>query len=324
MLVEYLPHQRWFSAKGQHLGASAIDITHRTVVAENYYDADVEQVLFTVGHADRAAPLPDLDRLDLAGAGPAGARRHRRRRRPDRLRRAVRRQRVPAAAGGDRPEPGLRRRAAGPPRAGRRDRHRRRGSGDRRRAVEHLDRLRAFGHPEGVPPAGAGPEPGRRDPPRAARRRLDAHRAADGRVRRAGRRRGDHPRPAHRVLRQQRGGLGDGDLQRAGPDERGRPARRRGRRRFRLRVVPAGRGGRRGARRPGPGVRHQHRPARRTGQDPGPDAGGGERGGRPGAVAGRTPRRRSWRPSTGRRTTRPASTCSGSTATCTSGRCCAR
>ena len=48
MLVDYLPHQRWFSAKGEQLDATAIDITHRTVVAENYYDADIEQVLFTV------------------------------------------------------------------------------------------------------------------------------------------------------------------------------------------------------------------------------------------------------------------------------------
>jgi len=48
LLVEYLPHQRWFSAKGQQLQPSDIDITHRTTVAENYYDADIEQVLFPV------------------------------------------------------------------------------------------------------------------------------------------------------------------------------------------------------------------------------------------------------------------------------------
>ena len=144
------------------------------------------------------------------------------------------------------------------------------------------------------------------------------------RVRRDGRRRGDHPRTADRVLRQQRGGLGDGDLERARPDERGRPAGRRGRRGFRRRGPPAGRGGGRGARRPGPGVRHQHRPARRADPDPGRDARGGQRRRRPGAVAGRASGRRSWRPSTGRPITPPGSTCSGSTATCTSGRCCAR
>ncbi len=48
MLVEYLPHQRWFSAKGQQLESSDIDITNRTVVAEDYEESDVEQVLFTV------------------------------------------------------------------------------------------------------------------------------------------------------------------------------------------------------------------------------------------------------------------------------------
>ena len=66
-------------------------------------------------------------------------------------------------------------------------------------------------------------------------------------------------------------------------------------------------------------------PARRAGPDPGRDARRGERGGRPGA--------RRW-PSTATAimaafdravaTTRPGSTCSGSTATCTSVRCCAR
>ena len=82
MLVDYLPHQRWFSAKGQQLDATAIDITHRTVVAENYYDADIEQVLFTVETATgphryqiwigwcRQVP----DRLAHATIGSAGGR----------------------------------------------------------------------------------------------------------------------------------------------------------------------------------------------------------------------------------------------------------
>jgi len=51
LLLEYLPHQRWFAAKGQQLELSSIDIAHRTTVAENYYDADIEQVLFTVATA---------------------------------------------------------------------------------------------------------------------------------------------------------------------------------------------------------------------------------------------------------------------------------
>jgi maltokinase len=48
LLVDYLPNQRWFSAKGQHLESRDIDITHRTIVAENYWESDIEQVLFTV------------------------------------------------------------------------------------------------------------------------------------------------------------------------------------------------------------------------------------------------------------------------------------
>ena len=48
LLAEYLPHQRWFAAKGIELDDRDITITHRTVVAENYWDADIEQVLFTV------------------------------------------------------------------------------------------------------------------------------------------------------------------------------------------------------------------------------------------------------------------------------------
>ena len=49
LLAEYLPHQRWFSAKGQELGD--ISIVSRTTIAENYYESDIEQVLLTVGTA---------------------------------------------------------------------------------------------------------------------------------------------------------------------------------------------------------------------------------------------------------------------------------
>ncbi len=46
MLADYLPHQRWFSAKGQDLGD--IVVTGRTAIAYDLDGADVEQVLFTV------------------------------------------------------------------------------------------------------------------------------------------------------------------------------------------------------------------------------------------------------------------------------------
>jgi len=51
MLVEYLPGQRWFSAKGQDLGPDAFEILRRTVIARDYYDSDVEQVLLQVATA---------------------------------------------------------------------------------------------------------------------------------------------------------------------------------------------------------------------------------------------------------------------------------
>jgi maltokinase len=51
MLVEYLPAQRWFSAKGQSLGPDAYRILNRTVIARDFYDADVEQVLLEVATA---------------------------------------------------------------------------------------------------------------------------------------------------------------------------------------------------------------------------------------------------------------------------------
>ena len=54
---------------------------------------------------------------------------------------------------------------------GRRDRSDRARSGDRGGAVQHVDRLRTLEHPEGVPPAGAGPEPGCRGASGAAGRR---------------------------------------------------------------------------------------------------------------------------------------------------------
>jgi len=46
ILAEYLPHQRWFSAKGQELGS--IEIIGRAVAARDLHGSDVEQVLFTV------------------------------------------------------------------------------------------------------------------------------------------------------------------------------------------------------------------------------------------------------------------------------------
>ena len=46
ILAKYLPHQRWFSAKGQELGS--IEIIGRTVAARDLHGSDVEQVLFTV------------------------------------------------------------------------------------------------------------------------------------------------------------------------------------------------------------------------------------------------------------------------------------
>ena len=49
LLIDYLPQQRWFSAKGQELGE--ILISSRTTVARDYYDSDIEQVLFTVATA---------------------------------------------------------------------------------------------------------------------------------------------------------------------------------------------------------------------------------------------------------------------------------
>lgn len=48
LLVEYLPHQRWFSAKGQVLDSTAVHIAARTVIAQDLHGTDVEQILFTV------------------------------------------------------------------------------------------------------------------------------------------------------------------------------------------------------------------------------------------------------------------------------------
>jgi maltokinase len=80
MLAEYLPHQRWFSAKGEDLGA--IEITDRTVLARDLAGADIEQVLFTVATATGpqryqlwigwCRQLPD--RLSHAFLGAAGGR----------------------------------------------------------------------------------------------------------------------------------------------------------------------------------------------------------------------------------------------------------
>ncbi len=51
MLADYLPHQRWFSAKGQHLRPEDYRLARRTVIARDYYDSDVEQVLLEVATA---------------------------------------------------------------------------------------------------------------------------------------------------------------------------------------------------------------------------------------------------------------------------------
>lgn len=51
LLLDYLPGQRWFSAKGQQLRPEALRILNRTVVARGLHDADVEQVLLEVSTA---------------------------------------------------------------------------------------------------------------------------------------------------------------------------------------------------------------------------------------------------------------------------------
>lgn len=51
LLVDYLPGQRWFSAKGQQLGAGSFRILRRTVIARDVDGADVEQVLLEVDTA---------------------------------------------------------------------------------------------------------------------------------------------------------------------------------------------------------------------------------------------------------------------------------
>ena len=175
-------------------------------------------------------------------AGPARARGHRRGGRSDRIRRAVTTLNVSAlllAAIDENRDFGSAGLRSGPARAGR--------AASTPRAeglvigAEQSNTSIVYGHSailkvfRRLEP---GPEPGRRDPPGAARGRLHAHRAAARRDRRAASTSEETTlAPAHRVLRQQRGGLGDGDRQRAGPDERGRPARRRGRRRLRRRVA---------------------------------------------------------------------------------------
>lgn len=51
MLAGYLPAQRWFSAKGQDLGPDAYRMLSRTVIARDFYDSEVEQVLLEVATA---------------------------------------------------------------------------------------------------------------------------------------------------------------------------------------------------------------------------------------------------------------------------------
>jgi maltokinase len=53
LLAHYLPNQRWFAAKGQQLSAESYRVVRRTVIARDFYDADVEQVLLAVTTATR-------------------------------------------------------------------------------------------------------------------------------------------------------------------------------------------------------------------------------------------------------------------------------
>ena len=77
LLAEYLPHQRWFAAKGIELDDRDITITHRTVVAENYWDADIEQVLLRSGCVSEAAVvgMPSRELGEEVGAFVVPARR---------------------------------------------------------------------------------------------------------------------------------------------------------------------------------------------------------------------------------------------------------
>ena len=329
LLAEYLPHQRWFSAQGPAAGPATSTITDRT--------ADRR----------RTSTTPTSSRCCSPSGPPTGPHRYQlwigwSWQLPDRLAHAV----IGAVGGrtaydalhdtdvsalaarGDRREPRLRvgGARAGPARAGRRDRHVR--AEGLVIGAEQSNTSIVYGH-SAILKVFRRLEPGP-NPDAEIHRALHAvgstHIAqplgeivgpVDGEETTLG--------AAHRVLRQQRRGLGDGDRQRARPDERGRPARRRGRRRLRRRVLPA-----RARRSPPctptwPGVRHHVAPHDELARDPRPDA-----------ARGRT-RRPTWCPSlaehrdgdpgrvrAGRRTTRPGSTCSASTATCTSVRCCAR
>ncbi len=102
--------------------------------------------------------------------------------------------------------------------------------GTDRRAVEHVDGLRRRRDHEGLPPVAARGQPGHRGAGRAVQARREAHRPVvglgGGRCRRTAELAGDAagiPDDRHRRL-------GARHRQRAGPDGRGRPARRRGRR----------------------------------------------------------------------------------------------
>ncbi|HEY5878966.1 MAG TPA: aminoglycoside phosphotransferase [Nakamurella sp.] len=48
LLAEYLPAQRWFAAKGEQLSADSYRVVRRTVIARDFHDGDVEQVLLEV------------------------------------------------------------------------------------------------------------------------------------------------------------------------------------------------------------------------------------------------------------------------------------
>ena len=191
-----------------------------------------------------------------------------------------------------------------------------------RRAVEHLIDVRRHRHPEGVPPAAARHQPRHRDRRRAQRARRAARAAAARLGDDRARGRDLRDRDAAGVHDHGDGRVGAGEGERARPDGRGRPARRRGRRRLRRRGAAARRRGRRGARRSRRRVRH-HR-ARRSARPRGRDAQPPRRGDRRSS--------RHWpnwptgcaRPTTRSPTPRPRCRCSASTATCISARRCAR
>ena len=121
----------------------------------------------------------------------------------------------------------------------------------RRRAVQHVDRLRRRVHPQGVPPVVGRRESRPRADPGAGRRRQPARGGPAGLDRGppSGQRpHRHHARAAADVPAQRHRGLEARGGQRPRPVRRGRPAPRRGRRRLRRRVRAARQRHRRGAR----------------------------------------------------------------------------